>query len=153
MKLKMAFVFLSFVAFSCKNNNADHDFDYVKLKDFKFTKAELKPLSEIELLSVSGGKQCTGTEIYFYQFVGIDKATGDTVRILSPCQTYDEVKAPRTGTYIPMDDSPEGINKFTGNVEKGSAVDSDHFFVVINKKHFTETRNYKTVIGGIGFKD
>jgi len=40
-------------------------------------------------------------ESYYYQFIGIDKSNGDTVRILTPCQTADLNLKPNVGSYTP----------------------------------------------------
>jgi hypothetical protein len=148
-------LFISSLAFLlCSCNVSDSKFEYIKLKDFKYTKGEIRPISEIELLSVSGGKPCTNEEIYFYQFIGIDKTTNDTVRILSPCQEYDVLsKAIRIGYFQPIADaSQKGINYLIDPSSKDEDILEDHFFVVVNKSHFTELRNYKTMIGSVSFK-
>jgi len=53
------------------------------------------------------------------------------------------------GNFIPIENSPEGINKF---VNSSGNISPDNFYVVINKTHFTETGDYKTIVGGVGFK-
>ncbi len=101
---------------------------------------------------MSGGKQCEGSDVYLYQFIVIDKTTKDTLRILSPCQVYDESKASSNGTFIPIGNTVHSINNYINKDDKAKPIDENHVFVVINTKHFIELRDYKTLVGWIGFK-
>lgn len=150
MTRKILPIFLSLMAFCCTAH--DPAFKYIKFKDYHFERGYLKPFSEIELLSVSGGKQCDGSNVYLYQFIVIDKTTKDTLRILSPCQVYDESKPLSTGTFIPIGNTLDSINNYVNKDDKAKSIDENHVFVVVNTKHFTELREYKTLVGGIGFK-
>ncbi|MEI9958454.1 MAG: hypothetical protein WDM90_19600 [Ferruginibacter sp.] len=90
-----------------KGRRTEGDYEFIKLKDFKFTFAPIEDGTKIELLSFSGGKQNTDYKIYYKQFIGINKSNGDTLRILAlaAMQRYDIDKAPRIGTFkadLPM---------------------------------------------------
>lgn len=128
------------------NVRSKPDFEYVKLSDFHYEQANIKEEEEIRLLSFSGGgKNCTDETIYYRQFIGIQKSTGDTIRILSACQEYDLNKAEKIGYFYKDSAIP------VGNIKRVSA---DNSFIVFNK-HQTifEKRNYKTIIGSLGFKE
>jgi hypothetical protein len=126
---------------------------YVKLEDFKYTPATIKDGTEIKILSYSGGKECSGKEIYYYQFIGIDNSTLDTVRILAPCQLFDVTRGTKTGIFY-----NDGISKVFDLLLKDSKEDvfkmSDkENFVVFNKKaESLEKRNFRTAIGSLAFK-
>lgn len=118
------------------------DFEYVKLKDFKYTQANINPGEEISLLSYSGGKDCSDKTIYYEQFIGVVKSTGDTVRILTPCQVYDREKAYRIA-YFQGDVTAGALNLLPGEA-----------LVVFNKNQpFLEKMDLKTTIGTLSFKE
>lgn len=118
------------------------DFEYVNFADFKYTQANINPGEEISLLSYSGGKNCDPKTIYYEQFIGVVKSTGDTVRILTPCQTYDVEKAHRIA-YYQNDVTPGPINQI-----------AEKSLVVFNKNQpFLEKKDLKTTIGVLSFKD
>ncbi len=120
------------------------DFEFVKLKDFVFTPATISKGTKIELLSFSGGDDYSGETIYYKQFIGIDKSTGDTLRILAlaPMQDYDVDKASRIGTYtidLPM---------------RTQMTASENEYIIFNKNHAdTEKGNFKTVFGILTFDE
>ena len=143
-------LFLSLLGLYCTNNHPN--FQYIKFKDYHFERGYLKPFSKVQLLSVSGGKPCDGSNVYLYQFVVIDEATNDTMRILSPCELYDQTQTSTNATYIPIGNTLDSINNYLNNDSHNKAIDEDHLFVVVNSKHFTELRHYKTMVGFVGFK-
>jgi hypothetical protein len=118
------------------------DYEFVRFSEFKFQKADLKDGEEIRLLSFSGGKDCEYETTYFKQFIGIVKSTGDTVRILSPCQTYD-IHNPMQIGYYNSDTHYSTQNPDTKN-----------YFIVFNLHQTSlEKRNLKTTIGMLSFKE
>jgi hypothetical protein len=118
------------------------DYELVNFSEFKYKQADLKDGEEISLLSFSGGKDCEYETTYFKQFIGIVKSTGDTVRILSPCQTYDIHNPVQIGYYR------RDITYATQNS------DTKSYFIVFNKHQASlEKRNLKTTIGMLSFKE
>ena len=142
--------FLLIILFSsCRNS--DPNFDYVELRDFKYQKALLATGTEIQILSFSGGKECSPKESYYYQFIGIDKSTGDTVRILAPCQKIDLNLNPSVGSYTPWDSTESIINKELRQNGESNFI-SENIFVVFNKQNaILEKREFKTAIGSLSF--
>jgi hypothetical protein len=120
------------------------DYEFVKLKDFKFTTATIKEGTKIELLSYSGGDDLSEENIYYKQFIGIDKNNGDTLRVLAlaQMQNYDLDKALRIGTYsIDL----EVRNQMTP---------SDKEYIIFNTNQADiEKGNYKTVFGILKFDE
>jgi len=118
------------------------DYEYQKLSDLKFRQADIKEGEEIKLLSFSGGKDCDDETIYFKQFIGIVKSTGDTIRILAACQLYDMDKPKRT-CYFQNEIS--GISQNISDKKK---------LVAFNKHQaILEKKDFKTVIGFLRFKE
>jgi len=118
------------------------DYEFVKLKDFNFSTTTLKDGAKIELLSFSGGDNLSEENIYYKQFIGIDKTSGDTLRILAlaPIQHYDFDKALRVGTYM-ID--LQIRNQMTA---------SDKEYIIFNTNQADiEKGNYKTVFGILNF--
>ena len=143
-------VLLSVVLHSCKSE--DPNFRYVRLEDFKYSHAAIEEGTEIQILSFSGGKDCTPEESYYYQFIGINLSTNDTVRILAPCQIVDINARPGRGTFTPWQETGKIIdNVLKEHGEKGLI--SEKRFVVFNKhQKDIEDKVYKTAIGTLGFK-
>lgn len=120
------------------------DYEFVKLKDFKFSTTTLKDGAKIELLSFSGGDDLSEENIYYKQFIGIDKTSGDTLRILALAQMqhYDFDKALRIGTYI------------TDLPIRNQVTASDKEYIIFNTNQLkVEKGNYKTVFGILKFDE
>jgi len=151
--MKLATTFFSFllvILFSACNSS-NPSFDYVKLKDFKYQKAVIATGTEIQILSFSGGKECGSEESYYYQFIGIDKSNGDTVRILAPCQVVDLNLKPSMGSYTPWDSTESMVNKALRENGESDFI-NENTFVVFNKQNARlESKNYKTAIGLLVF--
>lgn len=120
------------------------EYEFVKLKDFKFSTTEIKTGTKIELLSFSGGDDLAEDKIYYKQFIGINKSTGDTLRVLAlaPIQQYDLDKAIRIGTYktdLPM---------------RKQMTASENEYIIFNRNLADiEKGNYKTVFGILEFDE
>jgi hypothetical protein len=118
------------------------DYEFVKLSEFQYRQANLKDGEEISLISYSGGKDCEYETIYYKQFIGIVKSSGDTVRVLSPCQTYDIDHPVRIGYYW---------SDISYSIKNSNAKST---FIVFNKHQTSlEKRNFKTAIGMLSFKE
>ncbi len=120
------------------------NYEFVKLKDFIFSPATIKEGTKIELLSFSGGDDLRDGKLYYKQFIGIDKTTGDTVRILAiaSMQHYDLDKAPRIGS-------------FTKDISiRDQMAAGDLEYIIFNKELADiEKGNYKTAFGILKFDE
>jgi len=127
-----------------KGRKTEGDYEFIKLKDFKFTLAPIEDGAKIVLLSFSGGKQNADDKIYYKQFIGINKSTGDTLRILAlaAIQQYDIDKAPRIGTFkadLPM---------------RNQMTPSENEYIIFNTNQADiEKGNYRTVFGVLSFDE
>lgn len=138
------------VAIGCQQ--PDPYFEYTSLKKIHYDTAHIKDGADIEILSFSGGPECSPGKTYYYQFIGIIKETSDTVRVLTPCQVLPEGSIPSEGSFSSMsvisdvmdkDLQANGVESF----KKGDQV------VVFNKSHLDlEKRPFKTALGSLSFK-
>ena len=130
----------------------DKRFEYIPLNKYKYEIANIKDGTAFQVVSYSGGPTCTPEETYYYQFIAVDKATSDTIRILSPCQTIENISDSAQGTFSPYADQSDMINKvLKENGEKG--LDEGDKIVVFNKLYADlEKRPFRTAIGTLSFK-
>ncbi len=66
---------------------ADEAYDsykYVPLKEYIYEEASIKPGAEVEILADMGGRPNNADTVFYYQFIVVNKGTGDTIRILCP---------------------------------------------------------------------
>lgn len=120
------------------------DYEFIKLMDFKYTGTTIKEGTKIELLSYSGGDDLLDGNIYYKQFIGIDKVNGDTLRVLAlaSMQHYDLSKAIRIGTYT--QDLPV----------RNQTIPSEKEYLIFNTNQAEiEKGNYKTVFGILKFEE
>jgi len=109
-------------------------YNYVELAAFKYKKANILYGEEVSVLSFSGDT-CYNSIVYFNQFIVKVKSTGDIIRILSPCQSYD---ATDTGTTVFSPANTDYPNPIC--------------LIVFNKdENSLERKNLKTIIGSVGF--
>lgn len=142
MRLVYVFILLLILLVSCQS---DPNYEYIDLEDYKYEDAGLKNRTEILLLSFSDGKPCGSGTVYYYQFIGINKETGDTVRIFSPCQVYDYKKQLREATFVALDND-------VYSVRESLDADSKDEVLVFNKRFADlEKGNYKTAFGSLAF--
>ena len=165
----------------CNNHKILDRVDYQPLEDYEYTPATITPGSAIELLAFSGGKRSDENNLYYYQFVGIDKSKGDTIKILLPVISVDEAEGIETKTYttplqfnsdkgittayfeqLPSDTALNLINGTEAN--SGGEISTEKIqamldgkshqkpYVVLNKSIDLFQRDYKAVIGVLNFK-
>ena len=181
-RAKLFPVTLLLVLAGCQSKNDRRDeLDFKPLKDFAYTPATIAPGTEIELLALSGGKESDEETIYFWQFIGIDKSSGDTVRIISslisvanssdpndktyttPMQ-YDPDKRITAADFYPADSSQKLAAEFGAAGSGDKQLTEDQIkkimegksgrkeVIVINKGMDIFQRNYKTALGVLNFK-
>ena len=171
----------SVISVGCNNHKTLNLVDYQPLEDYQYTPASVTPGSEIELLAFSGGKRSDENNLYYYQFVGIDKSKGDTIKILLPVISIDEDAGVETKTYTtPLQFNPDkgittayfeqlpsdtALNLINGTeANPGGEISTEKIqdmldgkshqkaYVVLNKSIDLFQRNYKAVIGVLNFK-
>ena len=97
MTQRIIIVLLSGLVFIACNNTTDtkavsisEEFKYVPLAELRYDPADIAPGTEVEILANLDGPKNTGDTVFYYQFIVLNKANGDTVRILCPVITVDE---------------------------------------------------------------
>jgi len=134
------------VLVSCTESN----FEYKKLEDCNFDIIKLKEQTKIKVLSYSGGKYCDNETKYYYQFIGVNQETLDTVRILSLCQKYEFVEGKKIGSFTSKGNMSDLINQIGD--QYGLDNSSNEKMVVFNKERSAfELGNYTTAIGSLSF--
>ena len=156
-------------------------YEYVPLKEYKYSEANIQPGAEVQLIAFSGGKPDDKENVYYYQFIVINLSTGDTLRILTPLISIDPSAGVETKTYTTplqfdpakgitnafyeVQDSSQNLFLQTDKMLNGDKVDTsfdvqllmDHInenqLVVVNKSlSMFENPTYKTAVGILNFK-
>jgi DNA-directed RNA polymerase beta' subunit len=164
------------------NEEGGQKFEHIPLAEYKYNQASIEPGTRMQLLGFSGGKGNDKETIYYYQFIVLNEATGDTLRILSPLISFndpesDEKKVYTTPLQFDADkgvyqaiyerqDSSQNLILQTEALTKNGALDSSVDFqaladeikfkqlVVINKTiPMFENPNYQTAIGILHFQE
>lgn len=96
--------------------------EYIPYDQYKFEPAEIEPGTAVKLLAYSGGKPSELDGIYYSQFIAVNEATGDTIRLLStlvsvpgdaatsgkvysPTHMFDGTKQITDAVFYPQDSS------------------------------------------------
>lgn len=115
------------------------DYELVKTSELKFRRADVKEGETVSLISYSGGVDCEEDKIYYYQYIVVHDATGDTIRILMPCFPYDIEHPVRSGKVVAVLGG-EPVNKISTS------------YVVFNKHQASlEKKDLKTIFGVVKF--
>lgn len=151
------------------------------LKEFADPITEISSGSAISLLAYSGGGEGKkGDGLYYSQFIGIDKTTGDTVRVLAavisvenggedgktvltPAPMYDFDKGMRDATFrvptendkllISMMPALQGEAPDPAKLNSTAQDTTVNEYVLIPQGQPFFSRHYKTVVGILSFKD
>jgi hypothetical protein len=143
--LTLVYLFIN----GCKES--DPYFNFKQLSDFEFQPADIVEGTTIQILSFSGGPECTPEATYYYQYIGVVKGTRDTVRIISPCQEIPEGTRPVEGNFSPWEKTSTIIDKALQDHGEKS-FESENKLVVFNKQNLElENRPYKTAIGALSY--
>ena len=112
----------------------------------------LKSGTKIKLLSFSSGPACTDKETYYYQFIGINEETNDTVRILAPCQTIADKNPPAEGRFEPWTETSHIIDSVSQQLNLDKIERENARKQVVFNKYLRdlEEGHYKTAIGTLG---
>ena len=158
---------------------ASDDFAIVPLNEFKYEPALIKPGTEVEILASLSGLENSGDTVFYYQFIVINKGSGDTIRILTPEITVEDEGVNKTSTSPASFNFSKGVTTATyelidstkslllngNNLDKMTAnddsVDITHLLdnknvkaFVVEDKHASARANtmFKTAIGILNFK-
>lgn len=150
MKKAPYIILVTIFLWCCKPN--DPNFEYLPLESFVFEPTIIEEGTRIQILSFSGGPECSPQKTFYYQFIGINKKNNDTVRILSPCQKLTAGNNPIEGVFYSWKKQSELIDKALKEHGEGK-FESEQKVIVFNKSNRDiEKRNYKTTIGTLGFE-
>lgn len=139
MKVKDALVlFSSTLLLSCSN------ITYTDFDQYQYEPAIINDKEEIEILTFSGGKECTNEISYYYSVIAIVSHTNDTVRILTPCQLLSQDFP--IGVFRKPSALRDSVLSFLGII-------ANERYVAINPKLPLQNRNYPVAIGSISFDD
>lgn len=104
---------LIFTAIGCSNSGTkhEHSYEYVPLSEYKIDSANIKPDAEVRIIGFSGGDNSEKDHVNYFQFLVIEKESGDTVRILAPLILIAKEAGVENDTYTPPSqfDSSKGI--------------------------------------------
>jgi len=156
------------------------DYKTIPLKEYKYTPAAINSGTEINILGFSGGLTNGNGSIYYSQFVGTEKTTGDTVRILAAwiavpsenggaptftsASLYDGQKGVRDASFLIPDENQRMIINMAAGLSGGDD-DTAKINKAINDTAVAKNENvilpdevplfkgnYKTAVGVMNFK-
>lgn len=122
---------------------------HLKLEDYQYEKANIKNGTEVEILSYSGGYNCTPSITYYHSIIVRDTVSKDTFRILSACPVLSDKF--RFGTF----NTPSlTLDSLLRTIDKTSPHNSSlEKYVILNSNEPFQQEKYKAIIGSLGFKD
>lgn len=175
-KLFLATAFAAIFAAGCKDHaSASDDVTLIPLKTFKKDSSDLKPGTPVRILAFSGGKIGHGDSSYYSEFIVLNPATGDTIRILTALISIDDASAGSLkAIYSPPGSFDGNARIFDATFEAPSANEDlflnvvanqpgegekptttharpAHEFVVVDNNPDFFARPYKTTIGVLHF--
>jgi hypothetical protein len=154
------------------------DFQFVPLDEYEYKHADIQKGELIDLIAFSGGPQDNTETIFYYQFIGVRKSKGDTVRILTPLISvpgdtskdqihsspllYNPDKGITTAEYRPFDSTHvvllEG-ERFSEGLGNGRSLDRGDLYkitqkqmVVLNQRIDLFQGHYPTAVGILHFE-
>jgi hypothetical protein len=184
----LPFLFLLPLIFTrCASHNHDDgsladDYTIVPMTQYKFEPSGIKAGSQVSIFAFTGGKTNKDNRRYYSQFLVVDKATGDTTRILAALISIDSVPGSEAETYTtpgmfdgqkrvldatfeePNDKQRLMLN-FTASSQADGSPDLNKVnaeitdttgkdeYVLINKNAGIFTGKYKTAKGVLRFRD
>ena len=152
------------------------------MNEYKFEPSGIKPGSPVSILAFSGGKGSKDKKLYYSQFIVVDRASGDTTRILAAMISVDSVPGSVSEMFTPAGefDGKKGIldasfeapgdnNRMMLNIVANMPAGADaknltttditdttgqKEYVLINKNaDIFLSRKYKTAKGILRFRD
>ena len=163
------------------SNKPEHSYEYIPLSQFTIDSNAVAPGATVQIIAYSGGKESKEHKINYFQFIVVNKESGDTVRVLtalinvpgdsdkgtytSPTM-FDGNKGIFEATFEPKDSTQNMmINLYTVASEKEAdpqamkeiitntrnTAAGDEWVVVNKSLHIFENANYKTTVGTLKF--
>ena len=183
----LTFLLLLLLFTRCASHNRDDgslaaDYTVVPMTQYTFEPSGIKTGSAVSIFAFTGGKTNKDNKRYYSQFLVIDKATGDTTRILSALISVDSVPGSEHEIYTTADmfdgqkkvldatfEEPNDNQSLMLNFVASSAADGSpdpskvnaevtdttgkEEYVLINKNADVFARKYKTAKGVLRFRD
>lgn len=176
-------IIISLMITACmgSSNEPDHSYEYIPLSQFTIDSNAIEPGSAVQIIAYSGGKESKKKNINYFQFLVVNKKSGDTVRVLtalinvpgdsdkgtytSPIMfdgnkgIFEATFEPRDGTQNMLINLSTVIDEKDGNLQDMKQIASDtsntvagEERVVVNKSlHVFENANCKTTVGVLKF--
>jgi hypothetical protein len=170
-----------FIWTACINSGNRQQIEYVSMSDYKMVNADIKPDAEVRIIAYSGGKRSEKGNINYFQFIVINKESGDTLRILAPLicvakeagvendtystpASFDDSKGIFDAVYVVKDSTQNmainlesSIDSNGGGVEAlkksiANTVNGKEWVVVNKSIPIIENPSYKTAIGILKFR-
>lgn len=168
-------------ACNSSSNGPEQSYDYIPLSRFTIDSNAIAAGSAVQIIACSGGKESKKNNINYFQFIVVNKESGDTVRVLSALINvpgdsdkgtytspimFDGNKGVFEATFEPKDSMQNMmINLYTAAGEKDSNPEAmnriitetsntppgDEWVVVNKSLPIFENANYKTTIGTLKF--
>lgn len=159
-----------------KSKFSDKHIYLTPLNRFPYPISQLEKGTSLKLIAVAFGSESDSEHTYYYQFLGINQSSGDTLRILAPIisvgkentytspKLYNHDKGVETATFEPKDSSfdlkinlvasPEKLeadpNAFDKMQKKSNA---DEMVLMVRGVPLFENSHYKTVVGALHFDE
>jgi len=153
MRKHQLLIFALCVLFIKCRNSGDQEITFKPVKEFNFTPGTLPAGTTLDLIAFSGGKANTKDKVYYYQFIGVDPANGDTIRILStlisvpdetdaakkiytPTSQYDFAKRIVSAIFYPQDSTHDvSINLISETIDnENKEMDLDNIKSALENK-------------------
>lgn len=180
--LAIPLIIISLLITACMgcSNEPDQSYEYIPLSHFTIDSNAIEPSSAVQIIAYSGGKESKKKNINYFQFIVVNKKSGDTVRVLaalinvpgdsdngtytSPIM-FDGNKAVFEATFEPRDSTQNmliNLSSVTGEkdgklqdmkqiVSDTSSTVAEEWVVVNKSLHIFENANYKTTVGVLKF--
>jgi hypothetical protein len=171
------------ISLNCSSNKDHSELEFIPFEKMNYKIDTVKQGTAVDLIAYSGGKEQNEKDIYYSQFIGVNKVTNDTLRILTSLITcpgsisgqsneartvylYSGQKRLTEAEIFPEDSTMILMQNLTGkaysdNGSKDIPEDVSSLmkgierkrFVVLNNGMDIFQRDLKTVIGVLHFKE
>lgn len=103
LKIILVSMIIMSTHYQCRNKAGfdGQQIEFTPLNETSFVMDSIPAGIVIDLIAYSGGKKNTKDDIYYYQFIGVNKSNHDTIRILSTIISVPDEKDPANKIYSP----------------------------------------------------
>ena len=127
-RVTILIIIISTCLFGCNLGGKRGDqYEYIPLNQFHHTENRIQTGAELKLLAYAGGQKLDDKQVYYFQFLGLNTATGDTICILAPMIGIDESGHGGQKNYTTPTEFDPGKGEATAYYE---AEDSTHNLLV-----------------------